>query len=234
MKIALLGYGKMGKEIESLLADRGHQLSGIVSSSQSRDKLGECDVAIDFSKPDVVLDNIEHCLKKGIPLVVGTTGWNEHQETVQTWVNQYHGSLIHASNFSIGVYVFRQANKLIASALSGTPDYKAAVHEIHHTEKLDAPSGTAITVAEDMVAASDNLNGWSHDEETMEGTLPVSAERIENVKGTHRVTYTSEIDEISIEHKALSRRGFALGAIIAAEWIVHRKGMHGISEMINI
>lgn len=224
----------MGQEIESILLERGHSVVARIDSQHRISTLTECDVAIDFSTPGVVLSHIRWCMEHKVPLVVGTTGWHEKLEDVRDWVRANQGSLIHASNFSLGVYVFRQANKLLANALGNQADYTTSIKEAHHTEKLDAPSGTAISIAEDMIAAIDQLDGWELADHTDNGNLPIQAERIPGETGTHRVTYKSEIDEISLEHKAHSRKGFALGAVVAAEWITSQQGLFGIGDMLKI
>jgi 4-hydroxy-tetrahydrodipicolinate reductase len=234
VKVALLGYGKMGQEIESILKDRGHTVVARIDSQHRISTLTECDVAIDFSTPTVVLSHIRWCMEHNIPLVVGTTGWHDNIEEVKDWVRANNGSMIHASNFSLGVYVFRQANKLLANALGSQEVYKMSLREAHHTEKLDAPSGTAISIAEDMIDQAGALKQWELSENGNEGTLPIKAERIAGETGTHQVTYRSEIDEINLEHKAHSRKGFALGAVVAAEWITSHKGLFGIGDMLKI
>jgi 4-hydroxy-tetrahydrodipicolinate reductase len=172
-------------------------------------------------------------MENKIPLVVGTTGWHDEVDTVQQWINDNNGSLIYASNFSIGVHLFRQANELLAKTLGRRKDYGVKLLEAHHTEKLDAPSGTAISIAEDIIKAVPGLTKWENTKDPEPHTLGIVAERIPDETGTHSVTYASDIDEITLTHKAHSRKGFALGAVVASEWIVNHKGLYGIGDMLK-
>lgn len=232
MNIALLGYGKMGKVIEAIALERGHNIVLKVDADTTEFKLNNIDVAIDFSVPTAAVSNISKCLNKGIPVISGTTGWlNQYQEVVDL-CHTTNGSFLYASNFSIGVNIFFEINKRLSELMSGHVNYKANIEEIHHTQKLDAPSGTAITLAETIIKNS-NYNNWSLDSKN-KNELPIVAKRIENVPGTHEVTYTSEVDTISIKHTAHSRQGFGLGAVIAAEWIVGKKGVFSMKDVLNI
>jgi 4-hydroxy-tetrahydrodipicolinate reductase len=238
MKIALVGYGKMGKEIEKIALERGHHIAVKITSDNpmSNENMSNSDVAIDFSTPQTVLDNIHFLLEHKIPSVIGTTGWNDHlSEVTQKCIDQGIG-LIHASNFSLGVNLFFQLNKQLAKLLSNYDDYQASMEEIHHTEKLDAPSGTAITLAEGIIENHPNVANWycpQGDKSNAEGkAIRIDAIREEDVKGTHIVSYSSPIDTIRIEHEAHNRKGFALGAVIAAEWIVNKKGVYTMQDVL--
>ena len=238
MKIALVGYGKMGKEIEKIALERGHSISVKITSENPMtvDNMIDSDVAIDFSTPHAVLDNIHFLLDHKLPSVIGTTGWNDHlSEVKQKSVNQEVG-LIHASNFSIGVNLFFKLNEQLAQLMNPYDDYTVSMEEIHHTEKLDAPSGTAITLAEGIINNHPNVANWfcpqREKSESKEDAIQIDAIREKDVKGTHTVTYTSNIDTIRIEHEAHNRKGFALGAVIAAEWITNKKGVFTMQDLL--
>ncbi len=236
MKIALLGYGKMGKTIHALMQKGGKdQLilkTNSLSSELTADDLRDVEVAIEFSRPNVVLKNIEACLQNGVPIVVGTTGWYTHFAQVSKQVRQHNGSLFYASNFSLGVNVFYEINKKLAALMAKYPQYNVDIQEIHHTEKLDAPSGTAITLANQILPNYPQLKGWHCGANPPENHLPITALRQEAVKGTHEIKYSSNIDEISIVHKAFSREGFALGAVQAAHWLKDKRGIFTMTDMI--
>lgn len=242
MKIALVGYGKMGKEIEKILLERGHQVVAKIDSKNllTKEIVKGVDVAIEFSTPAVVLDNLQFLIENQIPTVVGTTGWNKSLEDVTKWVAQHQSALIHASNFSIGVNLFFELNKKLAQLMAPHPEYQAEVTEIHHTQKLDAPSGTAITLTEDLLKIHPHYENWYCDHETSshlktsDQDLEIKAIRAQDVKGTHLIKYQSEIDEITIEHKAFSRKGFALGAVIAAEWLQNKKGIFTMKDVLQL
>lgn len=240
MKIVLVGYGKMGKEIEKLLPARGHQVVAKITSENplSIENIKGADVAIDFSTPKTVLSNIDFLLQHNIPTIVGTTGWNDHLNEVTKWVEERNGALIHASNFSIGVNLFFKLNEQLAQLMNAHTDYQANVKEIHHTEKLDAPSGTAITLAEDLIENNSQLENWycpqSHKNKAEISSLRIEAVREDDVKGTHIISYESDIDTISIRHEAHNRKGFALGSIIAAEWIQNKKGIFTMKDVLQL
>lgn len=238
MKIALVGYGKMGKEIEKIALERGHTIVAKIDKDNpmNSENMVDADVAIDFSTPSAVLDNIHFLLDHKIPSVIGTTGWNNHlDEVTQKAVKQDIG-LIHASNFSLGVNLFFQLNKQLAKMMANHGEYNVSMEEIHHTEKLDAPSGTAITLAEGIIEEHNGVNDWfcpQGDQSTSSNNaIQIDAIREEDVKGTHTVTYTSPIDTIRIEHEAHNRKGFALGAVIAAEWIITKKGVFTMQDVL--
>lgn len=232
MKIALLGYGKMGKIIETLAKQKGHKIVFTASRSTSEGKLTDADVAIEFSTPEAAVTNLTACFKNGIPVVSGTTGWLKEYDNMLNLCEARNGSFIYASNFSVGVNLFFKINEQLAALMAPWKEYHVDVEEIHHTEKKDAPSGTAITIAEGILPHSDKQN-WQLDA-SEENMLNISAKRIDDVKGTHIVSYTSEIDTISIKHEAHSREGFAKGAILAAEWLVNRKGVYTMRDVLGL
>lgn len=239
MKIALIGYGKMGKVIEEIAVSRGHEITEKINSSNpiERSDLSDTDVAIEFSTPGFVIKHIEHCVNKNIPVVVGTTAWNDQLDYVKEIVLEREGSLLYASNFSVGVNIFFDINRRLAKLMSGHNDYKVSIEEIHHTQKLDAPSGTAVSLANDLLFENENLNSWVHEEETPPHTKPgqvgVTSYRKKDVPGTHIIKYASEIDEIELKHTAFNRQGFALGAVIAAEWLANKKGIYTMQDVIK-
>lgn len=230
MKIALLGYGKMGKTIERLAWDRGHEIVYKIKNDIAAFDLSKVDVAIDFSVPDAAFENITTCFKQQVPVISGTTGWLDKYEEAVEICKKNNGAFIYASNFSLGVNLFFELNKKLAEMMSSFPDYSVAIEEIHHTQKLDAPSGTAISLAEQIIEKTDR-KGWSLNR-AEQGEIPITAKRIENVPGTHVITYDSPVDTIKIEHIARSRDGFALGAIVAAEWIQNKKGVFSMKDVL--
>ena len=239
MKIALIGYGKMGKVIEEIAVERGHSISAKVNSSQKIDScdLTNSDIAIEFSRPELAFQHIDHCLNKNLPIVVGTTAWYDHLNDIKELVSQKNGSMLFASNFSIGVNVFFEINRRLAQLMSGQTDYQASLEEIHHLQKLDAPSGTAMTLANDILENNNDYLSWVLGEEKKPHTnnyqLGITSYRQPDVPGTHAIKYTSEIDTLTISHEAHSRKGFALGAIIAAEWLQNKKGVYTINDLLN-
>ena len=239
MKIGLVGYGKMGRAIEEIAVERGHEIlfkSNSVFPLLDKD-IETVDVIIEFTKPDLALPHIQMTLKNKKPIVVGTTGWNDQLNEVKKMVQETDGSLLYASNFSIGVNLFFELNRKLAHLLSSYSEYKPSIDEIHHTQKVDSPSGTAISLANDIIENNASYYSWVCAEgetpHTSAGQLGVVAHRIPDVPGTHTVSYTSPIDTISITHQAHNRRGFALGAVLSAEWIVNKKGVYTISDMLN-
>ena len=233
MKIALLGYGKMGKVIEKIALERGHEIVLQKSSSTPYLGLENADVAIDFSIPTSAVANISECLNSGIPVVSGTTGWLEEYPEMVALCENKNGSFIYGSNFSLGVNLFFELNTYLAKMMSKFKNYSATMEEIHHTQKLDAPSGTAITLAKGIIANSEYKN-WTLDKNANENEIYIDAQRIENVPGTHSIFYTSEVDTIEIKHTAHSRDGFALGSIIAAEWLVGKKGVYTMKDVLEL
>jgi 4-hydroxy-tetrahydrodipicolinate reductase len=232
MKIALLGYGRMGKAIEKIALQRGHQVVAKIDKDNPLDSLHNADVAINFSIPNAALANITNALNLGIPVVCGTTGWLEHKIEVDALCNKLGGGFLYASNFSLGVNLFFELNKKLAGYMDSLPDYKVAIEEIHHTHKLDAPSGTAITLAEGIIENSKKTQ-WYLEGDNGEG-IPIKALREDDVPGTHTVSYRSDIDSIDITHTAHSRTGFALGAVVAAEWILGKTGVFGMKDVLGL
>jgi 4-hydroxy-tetrahydrodipicolinate reductase len=232
MKIALLGYGRMGKEIENIALSRGHEIV-IKKDVNDTIDINLADVAIDFSVPSSAFNNISNCLNNNVPVISGTTGWlDKHKEAIALCEKEK-GAFIYASNFSLGVNIFFELNKQLAKMMSNLEDYNISMEEIHHTKKLDAPSGTAITLAEGIIENSTKEN-WELDEKSSEENIPIAAKRIPEVPGTHTVWYDSEVDSIEIKHTAHSRKGFALGAVVAAEWILGKTGVFSMKDVLNI
>jgi len=232
MKIALLGYGKMGKEIEKIAQSRGHEIILKKSSETSFEGLENADVAIDFSLPSTAVENISTCFKFKIPVVSGTTGWLDHYDEMVSLCKTNEGAFLYASNFSVGVNIFFELNNHLAKLMAKLNNYQVSMEEIHHTQKLDAPSGTAISLANGIIENS-RYNNWTL-ENPNETDILIEAKRIENVPGTHHVFYRSEVDEIEIKHEAFSRQGFALGAVIAAEWLANKKGIYSMKDVLNL
>lgn len=232
MKIALLGYGRMGKEIEKIAVSRGHKIV-IRKDVEDVIDITIADVAIDFSVPTSAFDNISNCLKNGVPVISGTTGWLAKYEDAVNLCKKEKGAFIYASNYSLGVNIFFELNKQLAKMMENLEDYDISMEEIHHTKKLDAPSGTAITLAEGIIDNS-SKEKWELDHKTSENNIPIVAKRIPEVPGTHTVWYNSEVDSIEIKHTAHNRKGFALGAVVAAEWILDKTGVFSMKNVLNI
>jgi len=232
MKFALLGYGRMGKAIEKIALERGHQIVCKIDKDHQEGKLEEAEAAIIFSVPDAAVENMNLALSHSVPVVCGTTGWLEDYDQVVQNTQKNNTAFLYASNFSVGVNLFFKLNKIFSQIMQKHQEYNTSLEEIHHIHKLDAPSGTAITLAEDIIENSD-YSQWKLDENGPE-TLSISSIRKGEVPGTHRVSYQSPIDNITIEHKAHNREGFALGAVVAAEWIVGRKGIYKMEDVLNL
>jgi 4-hydroxy-tetrahydrodipicolinate reductase len=232
MKIALLGYGKMGKVIERIALERGHEIVLRKNISDSFEGLSNADVAIDFSAPDAAVSNISACLTSGIPIVSGTTGWLEHYDQIEALCIEKNGAFIYGSNFSLGVNLFFELNNYLAKMMSKFSQYQAEMEEIHHLQKLDAPSGTAISLAKGIIQNSAYKN-WTL-EKGKSDELYIDAKRIDAVPGTHSVYYNSDVDSIEIKHVAHNRDGFAYGAIIAAEFLKDKKGVFTMKDVLNI
>ena len=232
MKIALLGYGKMGKVIEKFALQRGHQIVLKKSSNDSFDNLQEADVAIDFSVPMAAVSNITQCINANIPVVSGTTGWLEAYDDVVALCKEKQGAFLYGSNFSLGVNLFFELNDYLAKLMSRFDEYTIQLEEIHHTQKLDKPSGTAITLANTIIDNT-NYTGWTLDNPNP-NQLIIDAQRVENVPGTHSIFYNSTVDTIEIKHTAHSRDGFALGAVIAAEWLHGKKGIFTMRDVLGL
>ena len=232
MKIALLGYGRMGKEIEKIAVSRGHEIVIRKDMDDVMD-ITLADVAIDFSIPNSAFNNITNCLNNDIPVISGTTGWLEKYDDAVALCKKQQGGFIYASNFSVGVNIFFELNKQLAKMMSTIENYNVSMEEIHHTKKLDAPSGTAITLAEGVIENSSKKE-WELGSISSEENIPIVAKRIPDVPGTHSVWYKSEVDTIEIKHTAHNRKGFALGAVIAAEWIIGKQGVFSMKDVLNI
>ena len=232
MKIALLGYGKMGKVIEKIALDRGHEIVLKKSGNSTYDGLSNADVAIDFSVPESAVCNISECFDTNVPVVCGTTGWLDQYDKMVSLCKEKNGSFIYASNFSLGVNIFFELNEYLAKIMSKIDQYKVLIEEIHHTQKLDAPSGTAISLAKGIIENSKYKNWTLNNPEVDE--IKIDAKRIENVPGTHSIFYDSNVDQIEIKHIAHNREGFALGAVIAAEWIQNKKGVFTMKDVLNL
>ena len=232
MNIALLGYGKMGKTIEQIAIARGHKISLKIDQNIETHDFKNIDVAIDFSVPSAAFNNISYCLHKQIPVISGTTGWLDKYPDAVALCNQKKGAFIYASNFSLGVNIFFELNRKLAQLMQHQSQYEVSMEEIHHTQKLDAPSGTAISLAKDIIDNS-SKKSWTLDSPKQD-ELVITAKRIENVPGTHTVYYHSDVDAIEIKHTAHNRSGFALGAVIAAEWILGKTGVFTIKDVLNI
>jgi 4-hydroxy-tetrahydrodipicolinate reductase len=232
MKIALFGYGKMGKMIEQIALGRNHTIVAKIDINTNKIDFSQMDVAIDFSQPSSAYENIKQCLDHNVPIICGTTGWLKDYDKAVALCKEKNGAFIYASNYSLGVNVFFELNAYLAKMMQNLNQYRVSMEEIHHTQKLDAPSGTAITLAEGIIKNT-GYQGWKLDA-AEEGEIPIMAKRIDDVPGTHAITYTSKVDEIEIKHTAHSREGFALGAVVAAEWIIGKKGVFTMKDVLNL
>lgn len=237
MKIALSGYGKMGKEIEKIALDRGHQIVAKFNDPDDWDgkmeELQQADVAIEFSMPHSVVSNIFKCFDANVPVVVGTTGWFGQLEHVKEVCSKHNRSILYASNFSIGVNLFFEVNRTLAKLMNEHEGYTVQMEETHHTAKVDSPSGTAIKLANDIIDQLDRKDVWVNENSEKDYELEILSHRVENVPGTHNVKYSSEIDELEISHTAKSRVGFAKGAVLAAEWLANKKGVYTMSDLLK-
>jgi 4-hydroxy-tetrahydrodipicolinate reductase len=247
MNIALLGYGKMGKIIEKIATDRKHTIVLKIDYDNQHEltaeNLKKADAVIEFTTPGSVLSNIQHCFEANVPIVIGTTGWYEHLPEIKQQCLQNNNTLLYASNFSIGVNIFFHVNRVLAKLMNNYPYYDVQVEEIHHTQKLDAPSGTAITIAEGIIENLDTKKDWVNvltvdgddatDDNIKNDQLLIESFRINSVPGTHTVIYDSEVDMIEFKHTAHNRNGFALGAVLAAEWVHDKKGFFSVEEMFD-
>ncbi|MBW6533663.1 MAG: 4-hydroxy-tetrahydrodipicolinate reductase [Mariniphaga sp.] len=238
MKLALIGYGKMGKEIEKIAVSRGHKIKLIIDINNPQDltieNLKKCDVAIEFTIPKSAVDNYYTCFEAGIPVVSGTTGWLERKAEVHQKCRETSGTFFYGSNFSVGVNLFFELNRQLAKLMAPHNEYKAEMTEVHHTQKLDAPSGTAISLAEDLVELLPTVKSWADAADTTENQLPIKSEREGEVPGIHTIKYDSDVDFIEITHSAKSRKGFALGAVLAAEYSLEKKGILTMKDMLKI
>ena len=238
MKIALIGYGKMGHAIEQVALKRGHEIVLRITSANKEDMdtahLRQADVAIEFTRPDSAKENVLTCLAAGLNVVCGTTGWNDGLNMAAITAQEHKVAFLHASNFSIGVNIFFEVNKLLANLMNGHTEYHPLIEETHHTQKKDAPSGTAITLADQITARIDGLKRWVLNDTNEPDALPILAHRVENVPGTHKVIYNSPTDSIEITHTAHNRDGFALGAVLAAEYIAGKNGVFTMQDVLGI
>ena len=237
MKIALIGYGKMGHEIEKITIERGHSIVSIIDVNNSDDfdseEFKSADVAIEFSTPDSAINNYRKAFKANVPVVAGTTGWLDHIEEVKKVCETEGKTFFYASNYSLGVNIFFAVNRYLAKIMNAYPDYNVAMEDTHHIHKLDAPSGTAITLAEDIVKNVDRKNKWHLEAEDSPTDIAIHCIREGEVPGNHKVIYKSDFDSIMIEHDAQSRKGFALGAVLAAEFTKGKKGFLGMKDLLN-
>lgn len=240
LKIALVGYGKMGKEIEKIIVERGHTVAAIINSKNNINDLlkVQCDAVIEFTQPDVAKTNIEFCVQHQIPIVVGTTGWYQDFERIKQLTVQHNAALFTATNYSIGVNIFFHINTRLAKIMNRYKGYQVTIEEIHHKQKKDAPSGTAITTAEQILSQLDSHKKWISIEEgnyhdVSKDELPIYSFREDNVPGFHKVKWESDIDEIELSHNAHNRRGFALGSVLAAEWLVDKQGVFDMNDMLG-
>jgi 4-hydroxy-tetrahydrodipicolinate reductase len=237
MRIALIGYGKMGHAIEEVARTRGHEIVLKVSIENVEDNtienIRKADVAIEFTGPQSAFDNIIRCLDAGVPVISGSTGWLDELEAVRQYCRQKQGSFLYASNFSVGVNIFFEVNRRLAALMAPHPDYAVRITEIHHTEKKDAPSGTAITLAEQILEKIPRKKGWVNHISNNLDELEILSERTDPSPGTHRIEYNSAIDTIEITHTAHNRRGFAMGAVLAAEFLQGKKGIYQMSEVLG-
>lgn len=233
MKIALFGYGKMGKVIDKIAKNRGHKIIYRIDENRINYDLKKVDVAIDFSTPKAAFSNINMALENSIPIISGTTGWLDNYNKVVKLCNEKNGAFLYASNFSLGVNIFFEINRQLAKIMNNHPEYLIKMKEIHHIEKIDAPSGTAITLAESIIKETD-YQKWSLNKDFKENEISIEAQRLSDKTGTHEVIYKSDIDEIKIKHAAVNREGFGLGAVIAAEWLIGKKGVFSMKDVLNI
>jgi 4-hydroxy-tetrahydrodipicolinate reductase len=232
MKIALLGYGKMGQVIERIAIERGHEIILKKDENNTYDGLANADVAIDFSIPTAAVLNITNCLNENVPVISGTTGWLEHYDEMVALCHKTKGAFISSSNFSLGVNIFFEINEYLAKMMTKLDSYNIHMEEIHHTQKLDAPSGTAISLAKGVIENS-QYNSWTL-EDAADDQIHIEAKRIGTVPGTHTVNYDSSVDSIEIKHTAHNREGFALGAVIAAEWIIGKQGVFTMKDVLEL
>ncbi len=236
MKIAVLGYGKMGQSIAKIAQNRGHDIVYKTKDKPDFEQVKQADVAIEFSVPEAAFHNISECIKHQIPVISGTTGWLTHFDEAKSLATQHKSKFLYASNFSVGVNLFFKLNSMLADIMKTQDEYKVDISEIHHLEKKDAPSGTAISLAEQIIDHSD-YKSWSHPPKSNDNKdIPIKAYREKEIFGTHEISYRSEIDDIEIKHTAHSRKGFALGAVLAAEWLVNQDnyGCFSMSDVLNI
>ncbi len=239
MKIALIGYGKMGRAIEKIALERGHEIVLRITTANKHemtaDNVKVADVAIEFTGPESAKYNVLDCISAGVNVVSGSTGWNDQLQDARESATDRNVGFLHASNFSVGVNIFFEVNKRLAALMSGRADYKVSIEETHHVHKKDAPAGTAITLAEQVIQHNPYKTGWALNGSEQEDIIPITAHRIDEVPGTHKVTYSSTIDNIDIIHTAHNRDGFALGAVLAAEFLAGKPGgVYSMEDVLGI
>ena len=238
MNIALIGYGKMGKAIEEIALQKGHQIVLRITTRNTDEmtvaNLSQADVAIEFTSPHSAVQNIMTCLDAGVPVISGSTGWLAHWEEVKQYCGDKNGAFLYASNFSIGVNLFFELNTYLAKLMSKYDDYDVMIEEIHHTQKKDAPSGTAITLAEQVLQQLHRKKNWTKEPAISKEELEIKSQRIDPAPGTHIVTYSSDIDDIEITHTAHNRRGFASGAVLAATFLKDKKGIYTMKDVLSL
>ncbi len=238
MKIALIGYGKMGKAIEQIALEKGHSIVLRINSSNQHEltieNLKKADMAIEFSTPQTIFNHVLLCFKAGVSVVIGTTAWSAFKDKIEQQCEAYQGSMFYASNFSLGVNLFFELNSYLASLMQKYPQYKITLSEIHHTTKLDAPSGTAISLAEGIMNKNKHYTGWANNKITENNLLPIESIRAPDVPGTHQISYASTQDVIEIKHTAINRSGFASGALMAAEWLQGKRGIYTMKDLLAL
>jgi 4-hydroxy-tetrahydrodipicolinate reductase len=235
MKILLIGYGKMGKTIEGIALNRGNEIAGRIDVGNNlQDFNGPVDVAIEFTQPEAAVKNLKTCFDKGIPVVCGTTGWSHQQEEVEAYCKSKGGTLLYSSNFSLGVNIFFKLNEYLARIMQHYPQYEVSIDETHHTQKKDAPSGTAISLANGVLKNMTRKTEWKLGKTESSEQLAINSFRIDPAPGTHVVKYQSAIDDLEITHTAHSREGFALGAVVVAEWLAGKKGIFTMDDFLKL
>ena len=237
MKIALIGYGKMGKAIENIALLQGHEIvlkiNTLNTDLLSIINLQKCDVAIEFTGPETTLNNLKLCIDAGVPIVCGSTGWHGQEQYIKNYCSANNGALLYSSNFSIGVNIFFEINKKLATLIQNYKEYNVSIEETHHTQKKDAPSGTAITLAEQIIACQTQKNNWVVNTPAQPHQILITSQRVDPTPGTHTVFYQSLIDQIAITHTAYNRDGFAIGAILAAQFLINKKGVFNMADVLN-
>ena len=238
MNIGLIGYGKMGQAIEAIALQKGHHISLKIDLNNANEltatNLRQCDVVIEFTGPHSAVQNLKTCIDAGVPTVCGSTGWLEHWQEIKNLYEEKNGTLLYASNFSIGVNIFFELNKKLAQLMNGHSEYEVSMEEIHHTQKKDAPSGTAVTLAEQILESIKTKTHWVNQAATQPDELSIESKRIDPAPGTHSIKYHSEVDDIEIIHTAHSRKGFAAGAVMAAEFLQNKKGIFNMKDVLGI